>query len=145
MATTLLVYKRLGSLHPCDDEGVEALSKLAQREVVKITYTKPRNLKFTRKFFKMLEIIFHNQEHYKTQKALLHVCKMGVGHYDVIEKMDGSVSLDPKSISFANMDDTEFSRFYNRAVDWMLAEIIPDLRRDDLDAEVEAELMEFAM
>ena len=143
MPTTLLMVKRLGSLHPYDDEGVEALKNIGPTQIVKITYSKPRNLRFHCKFFAMLGIILANQEHYKSTDDLLHVCKLRIGHVTVIQTPQGEERI-PKSISFANMDDTEFSKFYDRAVDWTLSEVIPGLARQHLDAEVEAELLGFA-
>lgn len=143
MAITLLMQKRLGSLHPYDDAGTEALSKINPDEIVKITYSRPRNLRFHCKFFAMLGIILANQEHYKTTDELLNVCKLRTGHVTVVQTPQGKERW-PASISFANMDETEFSAFYDRAVDWMLIEVIPGLARQHLDAEVEAELLGFA-
>ena len=143
MATTFLIQKRLGSLHPYNDAGTEALSKIGPNEIVKITFSRPRNLRFHCKFFAMLGIILANQEHYKTTDELLNVCKLRTGHVEMVQTPQGEERW-PKSISFASMDETEFSAFYDRAVDWMLSEVIPGLQRQHLDAEVEAELIGFA-
>ena len=42
------------------------------------------------------------------------------------------------------MDETAFGEFYERAIDWMLTEVIPGLQRQHLDAEVEDQLIGFA-
>jgi hypothetical protein len=42
------------------------------------------------------------------------------------------------------MSEDDFSVFYDRAVDWMLAEVIPGLQHSDLTREVEERLMRFA-
>lgn len=132
-----------GKLEPVDEAGQEAMTKIKEGAVVQVEVKKPRNVYFHRKFFAMLNLIFQNQDAYKSVDALLAVCKLGIGHVDVIQTRQGEVRL-PKSISFAAMDNTEFSDFYDRAVNWMLEEVIPGLRRQDLDEEIEQQLMEFA-
>ena len=91
----------------------------------------------------MLQIILANQEHYKSIGDLLDVCKLRIGHVRTVETAQG-IEKFPASISFANMDDTEFSKFYDRAINWMLEEVIPGLQRQHLDAEVEDQLIRFA-
>ncbi len=143
MTTSQIMVKRLGALRPTDDSGVEAMRKIGEGELVKVTWTRPRNIHFHNKFFAMLGIVLKNQEHYKSMNELLGVCKICISHVTVVETRHGFVRL-PKSISFAKMDETEFSQFYDEAVNWVLSEVIPGLQRQHLDAEVEAELVEFA-
>lgn len=144
MPTSHIMVKRLGALRPTDDLGIEAVQKIPDESLVKVTWTQPRNIRFHCKFFVMLQIILANQGHYKSMDDLLDVCKLCIGHVRVVKtRTHGEVRL-PKSISFAKMDETEFSAFYNKAVDWMLSEVIPGLQRQHLDAEVEAELIGFA-
>ena len=143
MATSQIMVKRLGALRPTNDSGAEAMRKIPEESLVKVTWARPRNIRHHRKFFAMLQIILANQEHYKSIDDLLDVCKLRIGHVRTIETADG-IERFPASISFASMDETEFSAFYDRAVDWMLRTVIPGLQRQHLDAEVEAELVEFA-
>ena len=143
MATSQIMVKRLGALRPTDDSGIEALQKIGDGELVKVSWSRPRNIRFHNKFFAMLGIVLKNQEHYKSMDELLGVCKIQIGHVTVVSTGRGAVSL-PKSISFAKMDETEFSAFYDRAVNWVLSDVIPGLQRQHLDAEVEAELIGFA-
>jgi len=90
----------------------------------------------------MLKIVLDNQEHYQSLDELLNVCKLAIGHVQVAQTARGPVRW-PASISFAKMDQTSFDDFYNRAVQWVLTEVIPGLARGDLDAEVERELLSF--
>lgn len=47
------------------------------------------------------------------------------GHYDAIQLPDGTLRKHPRSISFASMDETEFSQLYSAALDvlwrWILS------------------------
>ena len=143
MPTDLIMVKHLGALRPTDEQGVEVLRKVWSGELIKCTISRPRNIRFHNKFFAMLGIVLKNQEHYKSMDELLGVCKLRIGHVMVVQTPHGEERW-PKSISFAKMDETEFSEFYDRAVDWVLRECIPGLQRQHLDAEVEAELIGFA-
>jgi hypothetical protein len=144
MSVRLLMRKTLGgSLQPIDDAGRELLSKIGASTILAVEWKRPRNVWFHRKLFAMLNIIFQNQSHYKSVDDLLDVCKLRTGHIRRISTTRGDVLI-PKSISFAAMDEDSFSKFYDRAVDWMLTEVIPGLKRHDLDAAVEDELREFA-
>jgi hypothetical protein len=137
----ILVQCHLGTLRPVDEAGRVALGK-KHGKTLKVTYSEPRNLAFHNKFFKMLDIILQNQDHYQNIEQLLFVCKLGIGHADYVQTRQGVVGI-PKSISFAKMDADEFQAFYDKAVNWMISEVIPGLARKDLDAEVEQELLRF--
>lgn len=140
--TVLLVAKKLRSLYPVDDAGEDFLSHLAQGEIIEVTIRRPRNIKHHRKFFAMLQLVFSNQNAYKSLDDLLEVCKLSIGHCRTIRTKVCDVKI-PNSISFSSLDQDAFNDFYDRAVQWVIADVIPGLRREDLDEEVEAELMTF--
>ena len=145
MPTTLHMANHLGALRPAQEQDAEVWGhmKIAEREVVKIQISRPRNYRFHCKFFAMLGIIFKNQETYKSTKELLGVCKLRIGHVDIVQTPQGEERW-PASISWANMTEAEFSDFYNRAVDWVISEVIPGLSRQHLDEEVRDALLGFA-
>ncbi len=146
MTTTIHMANHLGALRPAQEQDAEVWKhlKIAEREVVKVQISRSRNYRFHCKFFAMLKIVLDNQTRYVSMDDLLHVCKLRVGHVTVIQTRRGEERR-PKSISFASMDEAEFSAFYDRAVDWVLSEVIPGLQRQHLDAEVEAELVGFSV
>lgn len=131
---------QMGALRPVCDEGRAFIAK-KQGKTVKITVTEPRNIGHHRKFFAMMKVVFENQDHY-SKDELLNVCKLAIGHVEVCQTPRGPVRW-PASISFAKMDQAAFDDFYNRAVQWVMTEVIPGLAQKDLDAEVERELMSF--
>ena len=118
------------------------MRNFGQGEIVIIEVKRRRNIQFHRKFFAMLSIIMDNQDYYKSIDDLLDVCKLRIGHCRTVVTKDGEVQI-PKSISFAAMDNAAFSEFYDRACHWVASEVVPGLKRHDLDEEVEARLMEF--
>lgn len=140
----ILMRRTLAGLVPANERAVQFLSRIKIGATLSMPKPKqPRNIRFHNKLFAMLQIILDNQDHYKSIDDLLDVCKLRVGHVHVIGTKHGDVRL-PKSISFASMSADEFAEFYDRAVDWVTSEVIPGLTRSDLDAAVEASLLEFA-
>ena len=139
----IYLEKRMGALVAADEVADDVLKKIPLNATICVDVSIPRNIRFHRKFWAMLHIIFKNQDHFKSLDTLLGACKLATGHADIIKTKHGLVGI-PKSISFAKMDETEFSRFYEKAIAWVLSDVIPGLKRKELDTEVENELRRFA-
>ena len=137
-----LMVKNMGALRPVDEAGEAVLRHIGQGEIVGVEVKRPRNVKHHRMFFAMLSIVLQNQDYYKSLEDLLDVCKLRIGHCRTLLTRDGEVKI-PSSISFAQLDQDGFNDFYNRACAWVVTEVIPGLKRGDLDAEVEAALLAF--
>ena len=137
-----LAAKVLGSLRPVDEQGESILRHVGQGEIVSLELVRPRNVRHHAKLFALLSIVLQKQEHYKSVEDLLDVCKLSIGHCRTLMTKDGMVKV-PSSISFVSMDQDEFNSFYDRACGWVVTEVIPGLKRKDLDAEVEAQLLAF--
>ena len=45
------------------------------------------------------------------------------GHYDMVIRLDGSAKVEPKSISFAKMDQSEFDKLYSKTIDLFVEKI----------------------
>ncbi|MBL7635137.1 DUF1367 family protein [Atlantibacter hermannii] len=66
------------------------------------------------------------------------------GHYDAIQLPDGTLRKHPRSIAFANMDETEFQQLYKDALDVLWRWILSRAFSDQHEAENAAEqLMSF--
>lgn len=67
------------------------------------------------------------------------------GHYDAIQLPDETLRKHPRSIAFANMDETEFHQLYKAALDvlwrWVLSRAFKDQREAENAA---SQLMSFA-
>ena len=138
----VLVVKSLGALRPIDVAGEAVFRHIGQGEIVRIELKRPRNLQHHRKFFAMLQVVFENQDAYKSIDDLLDVCKLRIGHCRTVATNNGDVQI-PSSISFAAMDQDAFNDFYNRACGWVIQEVMPGLKLENLSDEVEAQLLEF--
>ena len=104
-----------GGLEPFDDEAIAVISKWKDGDMIVAEVVRPRNGKFHKKFFAMLNIIYMNSDEFKSITDLLNYVKIETGHADIIE-VHGVAFRVPKTISFAQMDEDSFSVFYNSAV-----------------------------
>jgi hypothetical protein len=138
-----MARKQFDNLRAIDEPGRDALRKLKNGALVLIEVKQPRNPQHHRKLFAMLNIVLNNQEYYKSIDTLLSACKLATGHAEIVRTKRGDVAI-PKSISFSAMSQGDFNAFYDAAVQWVIDDVIPGLSRADLDAEIEAELKEFA-
>lgn len=127
-----------GTLVPDDDETVEQLRKLKAGNVVLVDYRRPRNIKFHRKFMALVSLVYDNQETYSNREALLTELKLQVGHYKEHITLGGKIIYQPKSISFASMDEDEFSLFYSRVVDVVLRFFLTGMSEDELNEMVDS-------
>ena len=121
----VLVVKTInGLLKPAFDEDKEKFSQFPKDGYFEIKYTKRRNIKFHRKFFALLKIAYENQSDYRLMEDLRRDLIITSGHYEeVVNAITGEVYKIAKSISFSNLDETEFSLIYedvkNVIVNWL--------------------------
>lgn len=67
------------------------------------------------------------------------------GHYDAIQLPDGTLRKHPRSISFSNMDETEFQQLYKAALDVLWRWILSKTFQNPAQAEnAAAQLLGFA-
>ena len=123
------------------DSDAEAVKHIPIGESVKAKFVKSRNVKHHRKFFGMLQMVTENipetiADQYENMDYLLTEIKFQVGHVEIHNTLGGKIEHVPKSISFGKMDQVEFEKFYNRAVDVILKHILKDITRETFDKEV---------
>lgn len=131
----IVLRKELFGLTATDEESEAFMRGVKLGQCIEVKPRKPRNIGHHRKFFGLLNLVFENQEIYPSLDVLLDAVKIGIGHaYSV--QVGKQTYLVPKSIDFASLDQVAFEGFYNRAVDWLLAEVVPGTNRADLEREV---------
>ncbi len=130
-------------LVPLDDMDWEVKKQLRLGTDVRVHVTMPRNIKFHRKFFALLNITIDNlpeatqqQLRITTTNRLLDVLKIRMGFYDIVQ-IDGRNVLELHSISFAKMDEYAFGKFYDQAVTEILSFFLKGTDRNELLQEVE--------
>jgi len=120
-------------LIPTDDESVSWYDKIKPGEVVSGEFHKVRNYRFLKKYFALLKIGFDNwtpglinskygipEKNFKRFRADLTIL---AGYYETTIRLDGSVRVEPKSISFAGMEEEEFSELYSKTIDVLIKHV----------------------
>lgn len=136
-----------GVLAPIDPQAAEYIAKLKTGAAVRATVKQQRNPRFHRKFMALLNLAFDAWEPaeamYKGQivgknfDQFRRDVTILAGHYEMVVNLKGETRLTAKSISFANMDENEFSDLYNAACNVILQRILTTYTRDDLDAVID--------
>lgn len=129
--------KQNGKFVPSDHLTAEDMQSIAEGEYFTAKLTRPRNLGHHRKFFGAVNIVFEMQDKYATTEHLLNAIKIDIGHCERYKVKQGRNIIEvavPKSISFGNMKQSAFEEFYDRAIQFILADILPHTNRHDLEA-----------
>lgn len=115
----------------------------------------PRNSKYHRKFFALLNFAYEAWEPDRLRKMYrgMPVTKnferfrkdvvIQAGFYEQTFNLDGDFKLEAKSISFASMDDEQFAEVYDAVADVILSKVLVSYKdRAELD-EVVGKVMRF--
>ena len=89
----------------------------------------------------MLKIVHEGtavQDLYPTTDKLHQAIKGALGYYSEVKLPDGKVFQVVDSIAFESMDQHAFEEFYDKAVDLIVSQVVPNLDREDLAREVES-------
>lgn len=110
---------------------------------VKVRVSRPRNIKFHHKFFALLQLTLDNlPEKLQADKgiysleALLAALKIDLGYFTT-HNVNGHEVVKLRSISFANMSQQDFERFYDLSITCILNNYLRGTNRKDLEQEVE--------
>ena len=124
------VVKVGNTLAPIDDEGLNALQKIPQGELVSVDLTRPRNPRWHNMYWHMCSLLLDNSDgqYGSTRESVSDFLKIAVSHVTD----DGK----PRSISFESMEQTEFESFYSRVSDVVagLLSTTPDTIRVEIEA-----------
>jgi len=127
---------------PLDNIDWERKKTLRIGTDVKITVSRPRNLKFHRKFFALLRLSFENMREavqmgkgIEGVEALLASVKIDLGYFDMV-CVAGREVVKLRSISFAKMSEQDFEKFYELTITDILNNYLCGTDRKALEEEV---------
>lgn len=128
----ILTKTRSGFI-PGDPQTETWFKKIKIGEDVRGNFKRYRNPAFHRKYMALLNIAFDiwepgeidykygvpekNFDRFRKDVAIL------AGFYEPVIRLDGSVRIEPKSISFANMDQDEFQELYSKTIDVLIKHV----------------------
>lgn len=139
----LHLTKSAAGLIPSDAFASEWFQKTPVGKLVKANVVVPRNGKFHKKFFAMLNTAYANHDWPDVQSQFGPVrtsfemfreyVTVKSGHYEMDMTPAGNIRAKAKSISWAKMDDEEFSRLYSDVLDVILGEFLTNWTEGDMD------------
>lgn len=111
-----------GILRPANQADADAVNDMRNGAMVVGEFRQPRNPKFHRKFFALLNfgydywdppvVEYNGIKSEKSLERFRNEVTVLAGWYTVTTDLKGNVRLEPRSISFAKMDDIEFNNLY---------------------------------
>ena len=149
-----------GHLVPASDQDKAIIDKIKVGQVLKFTFTRMRNYKFHKKWFALVGLAFDYWEptalpddpekkwmkRVTPEKNFDRFRKditIRAGHYDAYYRLDGSVRIEAKSISFGDMSEETFEKLYSDTINVVLKQIYKNYTEDDLNSLV-AQVMSFS-
>ena len=130
---------------PVDEDGEEIMKKLKIGEPYMVKVWKPKNIKFHRKFFALLNVLFNMQEFYDNKKAFRYWLTMKAGYFKMYLSPKGKPMYFADSIAFDKMDETKFGELYQKVIDTAIGndKICGGSTYDEINGKVE-EILNFA-
>lgn len=136
------VIKQSDCFIPANPHDRDLMLQFHNGDYIELESKKPRNGKFHRKFFAMLNVVVQHSD-YDNVLQVKHLLKLKLGYFDKITNTDGRITYQTKSISFASMEETDFQVFYQQCVTVIIRDFLPTWDLDDFDNAL-GELMSFA-
>lgn len=145
------VKKPYGVLVPCYAQDVDNMARIKNGSVVRSKVYMPRNIKFHRKFFGLLDVgytyweppLYNGRVVEKNPERFRKDCTILAGRSHMVHRLDGSFTVEADSIKFANMPQNEFENLYNGVFNVIRDRIVPQWSANDLALAVR-ELNSFA-
>lgn len=116
-------------------------------EVVSAEIKRPRNYRFHKKYFALLQYAFdvwepelleyNGQEVGKNFDRFREDITILAGYYTLAENIKGEPKAIAKSISFGKMLEDEFSCLYSKTIDVILKHVLKNYTREDVDKVVD--------
>lgn len=145
-AVLIKTDKGLRGSTPADHEAwlklKRRLERMASGTWLRMEWAVPRNGPHHRKLFALLTLVAENSETYETTKKALVGVKLASGYVDhVVDPRTGEITQVPQSIAFESMEQDEFDKFYDAAIDGVLRHILPQFDREIADRLLEQIVM----
>jgi len=135
---------------PDDKESVDFINKLKYNQVITADFKRPRNYLFHKKYFALIKYAYDNWQPSEfedskwkgivPEKSFDRFRKdliILAGHYNAVYRVDGSIRIEAKSISFARMTEESFIELYDATINVILKKILTNYSREDIDTVVE--------
>jgi len=127
------LVKTISGMQPFGYDSEAWYNKKKLGVVVEVEAVEVRNNQFFRKWFALLNIGFDNWEPIPTKidgmvveknfERYRHDVIILCGFYNRVFRLDGSMRIEPKSVSFAKMSEETFQDLYSKTIDVLLKNV----------------------
>lgn len=128
-------------------------SNIKNGEIVSAEIKRPRNYKFHKKYFALInyaysvwepaEVEYRGEIAEKSVDRFREDITILAGYYETVVNIKGDVKAQAKSISFGSMSEDEFEQLYSKTIDVLLKHVFDNYTREDVDRVVD-ELIGFS-
>ena len=139
-----------GYLVPASDEDKEFVDKIKVGTVVKLKFTRFRNYQFHKKWMSLVRLAYDSWEppelpedpekrwmkKVTPQKNFDRFRKdltIRAGYYDASYRLDGTVRIEAKSVSWVSMSEEEFEKLYSATINVVLDQIYKNETAETLE------------
>ena len=126
----LYVRNTLSGLVPLYSSDLEEKRKLKLGEDYEVTIKRPRNIRFHKLFFALLNIGYENTQLDMPFDTYRKYAVMKAGFVRTYATPSGAY-FEPESIAFSNMDEDTFREVYDRVLDVIIKDI--GATREDIE------------
>ena len=120
----LYLLNTIDGLRPLYPNDYEEKRKLKLGQTYKATVTVPRNIRFHNKYFKLIDVAWEflnerqREAFHNNREGFRHTIEIAAGACNKVWSISrGEWIEEAKSISFASMDEEEFSQLYSNILD----------------------------
>lgn len=148
------LQKNIGTTFIAADPETEELArKMKPGEILHGNFSRMRNPAFHRKMFALFNFAFDHWEpgelssqYGKPEKNFDQFrgdLVILAGYFEVVTRLDGSVRIKPKSLSYGSMDQDEFEKVYQAVLTVVVQRILPQYTKEDVNSLIEQALVQF--
>jgi hypothetical protein len=131
------VIRRGKVLVPVDDLAAEEMARLPENKAALVTARVPRNPRHHRLAWALAQKLSEMVDGIHDREDAMTFLKIKARHVDYLtDPTNGNVYLVPRSINFASLDQTAFSRLWDRMCWIVCNEIVPGLDSEALQREI---------
>ena len=139
-----LVKNQYGNPEILHENDFEKWAKIAPGECIEVKAKKVRDFVNHARKFKMLSIVFENQEHFKDFDHMRYWLLCKAGYYDVILAPNGNKIYRAHSMDYASMDELKLREVAEKMAEVAVTELLTGLTTDELWREVEEQVSKLA-
>ena len=131
-----LIKTDAGYFIPAYNSDKELSDQIKTGEVIKVKYSKPRNYKFHKKYFALLDLAFQNQDRIDCFEYFREQIIMRAGYFVEYIDFKGTVQYRPQSISFGNMDEITFNELYSKSLDVIIKYVLTGNTKEEIETQI---------